>query len=192
MLVCLNKARVPGKKWLPLLVWLRMRRLQINGKIISIATLCFVSVTNTASSHVIETSCISRKDKQWSYYTCKNTQDNRYFHEFGFRKFTTFAVYPLIRLLHQSWRGQGNQYLPNYHCLGIGPFSEVDKVRFNKTCRSIVEGSERIIHFLTCQIVVKKRKFRTFTFFCRGRVRLVLKCVPHVQHDYSSSFDQSY
>ena len=40
--------------------------------------------------------------------------------------------------------------------------------------------------------VLKNLKFENFTLsFGRLRQRIVVKCVPHVQHDYLSSFNQS-
>ena len=44
---------------------------------------------------------------------------------------------------------------------------------------------------LSVHVVVENVKFGNFTFsFGRLRQRIVLKCVPHVQHDYFSSFIQ--
>ena len=43
-----------------------------------------------------------------------------------------------------------------------------------------------------CSRCRDKLKFGNFTLsFGRLRQRIVLKCVPHVQHDYFSSFHQS-
>jgi len=44
---------------------------------------------------------------------------------------------------------------------------------------------------LSVHVVVENAKFGNFTMSFGGlRQRIVLKCVPHVQHDYFSSFIQ--
>ena len=43
-----------------------------------------------------------------------------------------------------------------------------------------------------CSSCQQNLKFGNFTLsFVRLRQRILLKCVPHVQHDYFSSFNQS-
>ena len=68
----------------------------------------------------------------------------------------------------------------------------VDMARFKWTGISAVEvniENERIT--VACSRC-ENLKFRNFTLsFSSSRQRIVLKCMPHVQHDYFSSFNQS-
>ena len=70
----------------------------------------------------------------------------------------------------------------------------VDRARCKWTSRSAVEviiESERFI--VVCSSCRENFKFGNFTLSLgRLRQRIVLKCVPHVQHDYFSSFNQSH
>ena len=68
----------------------------------------------------------------------------------------------------------------------------VDRARCKWTARSAVElniENERCA--VMCSRCRKNLKFVNFTSFRRQRQRIVLQCVPHVQHDYFSSFNQS-
>ena len=69
----------------------------------------------------------------------------------------------------------------------------VDKARCKWTARCAVEviiESERFI--VVCSRCPENFKFENFTLsFGRLRQRILLKYVPHVQHDYFSSFNQS-
>lgn len=43
---------------------------------------------------------------------------------------------------------------------------------------------------IVCSRCLEKRKCGYFTLFCGGRHEVILKCVPHVQQAYFSSFNQ--
>ena len=69
----------------------------------------------------------------------------------------------------------------------------VDRARCKWTGKSAVEvniENERLA--VVCSPCRQNLKFGNFTLsFDRLRERIVLKCVPHVQHEYFSSFSQS-
>ena len=69
----------------------------------------------------------------------------------------------------------------------------VDHARCNWTSRSSVEVNIENERFTTvCSRGRLNPKFGNFTLaFGRLRQRIALKCVPHVQHGYFSSFNQS-
>jgi len=69
----------------------------------------------------------------------------------------------------------------------------VDKLLYRWTDRSAVELNLEDERFIVgCSWCRENLNFGNFTLsFGRLRHRIVLKCVPHVQHDYFSSFNQS-
>ena len=69
----------------------------------------------------------------------------------------------------------------------------MDRARCKWTGRSAVEVNIENERFtVMCSRFGQNLKLGNFTLsFGRLRQRIVLKCVPHVQHDYFSSFNQS-
>ena len=88
--------------------------------------------------------------------------------------------------LEKKHFGNGGNFR-NY-CFFLAPFI-VDRARCKWTGRRAVEVNTENKRFTV--VCSRCRKFRNFTLsFGRLRQRIVLKCVPHVQHDYFSSFNQ--
>ena len=91
--------------------------------------------------------------------------------------------------LENKHLGNGG-YFRNY-CFFLASFI-VDRARCKWTGRSAVEQNIENERFtVVCSRCRLNLKFGNFTLsFGRLRQRIVLKCVPHVQHDYFSSFNQ--
>ena len=84
-----------------------------------------------------------------------------------------------------------NKYLGNGDCFVIIASSSIsDRVRCKWTARSSIEVNIENGRFtIACSHCCTKLKFGNFTLVdCE---RIVLNCMPHVQHNYSSSFNQS-